>query len=73
MAVHSTAMQNSVKTAHSKQLTLCSPHMLTPSCPMPLVQCQCFLFALISQFIGVTGDVNDTKSVPPSVRMPATV
>ncbi|CAI9577179.1 unnamed protein product [Staurois parvus] len=46
--------------------------MLTPSCPVSLLQCQCFLLALIT--IGVTGDVSDTKSVPPpSVRMPTAV
>ncbi|CAI9559679.1 unnamed protein product, partial [Staurois parvus] len=39
--------------------------MLTSSCPVLL----CVLLALIT-VIGVTGDVSDTKSVPPSVRMP---
>ncbi|CAI9581368.1 unnamed protein product, partial [Staurois parvus] len=40
--------------------------------PMPFVQYQCFLLALITVF-GVTGDVSDAKSVSPSVRMPAEV
>ncbi|CAI9593340.1 unnamed protein product, partial [Staurois parvus] len=31
------------------------------------------LFISTDHCIGVTGDVNDTKSVPPSVRMPAAV
>ncbi|CAI9575207.1 unnamed protein product [Staurois parvus] len=31
------------------------------------------LFISTDHYIGVTGDVSDTKSVPPSVRMPATV
>ncbi|CAI9622821.1 unnamed protein product [Staurois parvus] len=31
------------------------------------------LFCSTDHCIGVTGNVNDTKSVPPSVRMPATV
>ncbi|CAI9591958.1 unnamed protein product [Staurois parvus] len=46
--------------------------MLTPSCPVPLVQCQCF-FISTDQCIGVTQDVSDTKSVPLSVRMPTAV
>ncbi|CAI9551078.1 unnamed protein product [Staurois parvus] len=46
--------------------------MLTPSCLVPIVQCQCFFFST-NHCIGVTGDVSDTKSVTPSVRMPATV
>ncbi|CAI9616708.1 unnamed protein product [Staurois parvus] len=47
--------------------------MLTPSCPVPLVQCQCFFFFSTDHCIGVTGDVSDIKSVPPSVRMSAAV
>ncbi|CAI9572432.1 unnamed protein product [Staurois parvus] len=39
--------------------------MLTPSCPVPLVQCQCFLVSS-DLCIGVTGDVRDTKLIPPS-------
>ncbi|CAI9612227.1 unnamed protein product [Staurois parvus] len=31
------------------------------------------LFISTDQCTGVTGDVSDTKSVPPSVRMPAAV
>ncbi|CAI9551560.1 unnamed protein product [Staurois parvus] len=46
--------------------------MLTPSCPVPLVQCQCFFFST-AHCIGITGDVSDTKSVLPSVRMPTAV
>ncbi|CAI9588960.1 unnamed protein product [Staurois parvus] len=46
--------------------------MLTPSCPVSSVQCQCFFFST-DHCIRVTGDVSDTKSVPPSVRMPAAV
>ncbi|CAI9603810.1 unnamed protein product [Staurois parvus] len=45
--------------------------MLTPSCPVPLVQCQCFFST--DHCIGVTGDVSDTKAVLPSVRMSAAV
>ncbi|CAI9534854.1 unnamed protein product [Staurois parvus] len=42
--------------------------MLNPSCPVPLVQCQCFFFFFSTDHcIGVTGDVRDTKSVPPPV------
>ncbi|CAI9586949.1 unnamed protein product [Staurois parvus] len=43
--------------------------MLTPSCPVPLVVS--VLFISTDHCIGVTGDVSDTKSIPPSVRMPA--
>ncbi|CAI9616265.1 unnamed protein product [Staurois parvus] len=46
--------------------------MLTPFGPVPLVQCQCFVFST-DHCIGVTGDDSDTKSVPPSVKMPAAV
>ncbi|CAI9591057.1 unnamed protein product, partial [Staurois parvus] len=46
--------------------------MLTPSCPVPLVQCQCFFFST-DHCIGVIWDVSDTKSVPPSVRMSTAV
>ncbi|CAI9598837.1 unnamed protein product, partial [Staurois parvus] len=40
--------------------------MLTPSYPVPLVQCQCFLLALITVLVSLF--VSDTKSVPPSVK-----
>ncbi|CAI9587107.1 unnamed protein product [Staurois parvus] len=46
--------------------------MLTSSCPVPLVQCQCFFFST-DHCIGVNRDVSDTKSVPPSVKMLAAV
>ncbi|CAI9593725.1 unnamed protein product [Staurois parvus] len=39
--------------------------MLIPARPV--------LFINTDHCIGVTGDVSDTKSVPPSVRMPAAV
>ncbi|CAI9595737.1 unnamed protein product [Staurois parvus] len=45
--------------------------MLTPSCLVPLVVS--VLFISTDHCIGVTGDVSDTNSVPPSVRMPAAV
>ncbi|CAI9554358.1 unnamed protein product, partial [Staurois parvus] len=41
--------------------------MLTPSCSVPLVQCQCFFFST-DHCIGVTGDVSDTRSVPPQCQ-----
>ncbi|CAI9606721.1 unnamed protein product [Staurois parvus] len=46
--------------------------MLTPSCPVPLLQCQCF-FISTDHCIGVPEDVSDIKSVPPSVKMSAAV
>ncbi|CAI9575818.1 unnamed protein product, partial [Staurois parvus] len=48
--------------------------MLTPSFPVPSVQRQCF-FISTDHCNGVTGDVSDTKSVPPqcqnALRSPA--
>ncbi|CAI9587263.1 unnamed protein product [Staurois parvus] len=46
--------------------------MLTPSCSVLLVQCQCF-FISTDHCIGVIGDVSDIKSVPPRFRMPAAI
>ncbi|CAI9553806.1 unnamed protein product [Staurois parvus] len=40
--------------------------MLTPSCPVPLVVS--VLFISTDHCIGVTGDVSDTKSVPPQCQ-----
>ncbi|CAI9614661.1 unnamed protein product [Staurois parvus] len=39
--------------------------MFTPSCPVPLVQCQCFLLALISVLVSLGMSV--TPSQFPSV------
>ncbi|CAI9538401.1 unnamed protein product, partial [Staurois parvus] len=39
--------------------------MLTPSCPVPLVQCQCFFFFSTDHCIGVTGDVSNPSQFPP--------
>ncbi|CAI9551753.1 unnamed protein product [Staurois parvus] len=44
--------------------------MLTPSCPVPLVQCQCFLLALITVLMSLGMSVA-VSQFPPSVRMPA--
>ncbi|CAI9573487.1 unnamed protein product [Staurois parvus] len=46
--------------------------MLTPSCPVAISTVS-VLFISTDHYIGVTGDVSDTKSVPPSVRMSAAV
>ncbi|CAI9590358.1 unnamed protein product, partial [Staurois parvus] len=46
--------------------------MLTPSCPVSLVQCQCFLLALITALVSLGMSVTPSQ-FPPSVRMPATV
>ncbi|CAI9586514.1 unnamed protein product [Staurois parvus] len=46
--------------------------MLTPSCPVPLVQCQCFLLALIAVLVSLGMSVA-VSQFPPSVRMLATV
>ncbi|CAI9579348.1 unnamed protein product [Staurois parvus] len=47
--------------------------MLTPSCPVPLVQGQCFFFlALITVLVSLRMPVTPSQ-FPPSVRMPAAV
>ncbi|CAI9566025.1 unnamed protein product [Staurois parvus] len=46
--------------------------MLTPSCPVSLVQCQCFLLALIIILVSLEVSVAASQ-FPPSVRMPAAV
>ncbi|CAI9607014.1 unnamed protein product [Staurois parvus] len=46
--------------------------MLTPSCPVPLVQCQCFYLALITVLVSLWMSVTSNQ-FPPSVRMPAAV
>ncbi|CAI9579573.1 unnamed protein product [Staurois parvus] len=48
--------------------------MLTPSCPAPLVQCQCFFLALITALVSLGMSVTPSQSPPPpSVRMSTTV
>ncbi|CAI9536010.1 unnamed protein product [Staurois parvus] len=47
--------------------------MLTPSCPVSISTVSVLFFFSTDHCIGVTGDVSDTKSVPPSVTMPAIV
>ncbi|CAI9563469.1 unnamed protein product [Staurois parvus] len=80
MALHSKAMQSNVITvkAHAqspvKQRTvnpLIAPHgnSFLPSA----ISTVSVLFISTDHCIGVTGDVSDTKSVPPSVRMPAAI
>ncbi|CAI9568799.1 unnamed protein product [Staurois parvus] len=46
--------------------------MLTPSCPVSLVQCQCFLLALITVLVSLGISVT-VSQFPPSVRMPTAV
>ncbi|CAI9549902.1 unnamed protein product [Staurois parvus] len=36
--------------------------MLTPSCPVPLVQCQCFLLALIPVLVSLGMSVTPSQS-----------
>ncbi|CAI9621243.1 unnamed protein product [Staurois parvus] len=81
MALDSRAMQSSVLTVkhthtqHTvKQHTvnlLIVPHV-NPFLPSA-ISTESVLFISTDHYIGVTGDVSDTQSVPPSVRMPATV
>ncbi|CAI9598650.1 unnamed protein product, partial [Staurois parvus] len=46
--------------------------MLTPSCPVSLVQCQCFLLALITVLVSLGMSVAVCQ-FPPSVRMPTAI
>ncbi|CAI9585823.1 unnamed protein product [Staurois parvus] len=46
--------------------------MFTPSCPVSLVQHQCFLLALITVLVSLRMSVTPSQ-FPPSVRMPAAV
>ncbi|CAI9590002.1 unnamed protein product [Staurois parvus] len=46
--------------------------MLSPSSSVPLVQCQCFLLALITVLVSLGMSVA-VSQFPPSVRMPAAV
>ncbi|CAI9593476.1 unnamed protein product, partial [Staurois parvus] len=74
MAVHSTAREAQTQPHNVKQHIvnpLIAPH-INPFLPVPLLQCRC-IFISTDHCIGVTGDVSDTKSFPPSVRMPAAV
>ncbi|CAI9596381.1 unnamed protein product, partial [Staurois parvus] len=60
--------------AHTTQHTvnpLIAPHV-NPFLPSDISTVS-MLFISTDHCIGVTGDVSDTKSVPPSVRMPAAV
>ncbi|CAI9603453.1 unnamed protein product [Staurois parvus] len=38
--------------------------MLTPSCPVPLVQCQCFLLALITVLVSLGMPVTPRQPPP---------
>ncbi|CAI9553567.1 unnamed protein product, partial [Staurois parvus] len=75
--LHSTAMQSSVLTmkhTHRTQYTV-NP-LLTPDVNPFLpsaISTVSVLFISTDHCIGVTGDISDTKSVPPSVRMPSAV
>ncbi|CAI9536480.1 unnamed protein product [Staurois parvus] len=46
--------------------------MLTPSCPVSLVQCQCFLLALITVLVSLGMSVA-VSQFPPCLRIPAAV
>ncbi|CAI9532441.1 unnamed protein product, partial [Staurois parvus] len=43
--------------------------MLTPSCPVPLVQFECFLLVLITVLVSLAMSVTPSH-FPPSIRMP---
>ncbi|CAI9590209.1 unnamed protein product, partial [Staurois parvus] len=44
--------------------------MLTPSCPVSLVQCQCFLLALISELVSLGCQWQLVLSLPPVSEYP---
>ncbi|CAI9619734.1 unnamed protein product, partial [Staurois parvus] len=82
-----TALDGCAQHSHSKQCAhsevnhtqhtvnpLITPHV-NPFLPSAIstVSVLFFFFFSTDHCIGVTGDVSDTKSVPPSVRMPAAV
>ncbi|CAI9561422.1 unnamed protein product [Staurois parvus] len=81
MALHSRTIQSSVLTVKH----IHNPHSETPHTVNPLIapdvnpfipsaiSTVSVLFISTDRCIGVTGDVSDTKSVPPSVRMPGAV
>ncbi|CAI9582617.1 unnamed protein product, partial [Staurois parvus] len=60
-----------VKHSHHTVNPLIAPHV-NPFLPSAISTVSVLIFS-IDHCIGVTGDVSDTKSVPPSVRMPAAV
>ncbi|CAI9614085.1 unnamed protein product [Staurois parvus] len=83
MAVHSTVIQSSVLTVKQQHTEPPVKHYQHTVNPLIALHVNPFLLSAISTVlvlffstdhcIGVTGDVSDTRSVPPSVRMPATV
>ncbi|CAI9613450.1 unnamed protein product, partial [Staurois parvus] len=44
--------------------------MLTPSCPVPLVQCQCFLLALITVLVSLGMSVTPSQFPPQCQNAP---
>ncbi|CAI9544698.1 unnamed protein product, partial [Staurois parvus] len=42
------------------------PLMLTPFCPVPLIQCQCFFLALITVLVSLGMSVTPTQFPPVS-------
>ncbi|CAI9548205.1 unnamed protein product [Staurois parvus] len=83
MAVHSTAIQCNVLTVKHTDMApyvkhyqhtvnpLIGPHV-NPFLPSAISTVSVLIFST-DHCIGVTGDVCDTKSVPPSVRMSAAI
>ncbi|CAI9622635.1 unnamed protein product, partial [Staurois parvus] len=76
VALHSTAIQSSMLTVESTQHSLTVNPLITPDVNPFLhsaISTVSVLFISTDHCTGVTGDVSDTKSVPPSVRMSAAV
>ncbi|CAI9621011.1 unnamed protein product, partial [Staurois parvus] len=81
MALHSTALQSSVHTVKHTHSTHSEIHTQHTVNPLITPRVNPFLPSAISTVsvhfistdycVGVTGDGSDTKSVPPSVRMPS--
>ncbi|CAI9545284.1 unnamed protein product [Staurois parvus] len=76
MAVHRTACETQTRRLTIKHTQHAVNHLIAPHANPFLpsaISTVSVLFISTDHCIGVTGDVSDTKSVPPSVRMPAAV
>ncbi|CAI9571846.1 unnamed protein product [Staurois parvus] len=69
-----TKMQYNTCTQHTRHTVnpFLSPQMLSPSCPVSLVQCHCFLLALITVLVSLGMSVA-VSQFPPSITMPIAV
>ncbi|CAI9612763.1 unnamed protein product [Staurois parvus] len=76
MALHSRVIQSSMLTVERKHTQYTVNPLIAPDVNPFLnsaISTVSVIFISIDHCIGVTGDVSDTKSAPPSHRMPAAV